>query len=67
MRLLLRHAEYCEKYAAVIAEKALGNRERALALWQEFCDDFGRYEFELERYLDHFEAMLTIQTRITAD
>jgi hypothetical protein len=38
-----------------------------LALWQEFCDDFGRNEFELERYLDHFEAMLTIQTRITAD
>lgn len=61
MRLLYRHAEYCEKYAAIVIEKAYGNHDRSAQLWREFCDDFGRYEFELERYLDHKYAMKTIE------
>lgn len=61
MRLLYRHAEYCEKYAAIIMEKALDNQEKAMELWNDFCDDFGRYEYELERYLDHHYAMSTIR------
>ena len=66
MRILYRHAEYCEKYAAIIMEKALGNDDKAKELWAAFCDDFGRYEYELERYLDHNYAMLTIRAIVNA-
>jgi hypothetical protein len=66
MRLLYRHAEYCEKYAAIIMEKALGNEDKAKELWTAFCDEFGRYEYELERYLDHNYAMLTIRAILNA-
>lgn len=61
MRLLYRHTEYCEKYAAIILEKSLGNDVKAEALWNVFCEEFGRYEYELERYLDHSFAMQTIR------
>lgn len=65
MRLLYRHAEYCEKFAGILIEKALGNQEKANALMLAFCDSFGLYEFELERYLDHFYAMFTVQSILT--
>ena len=52
-RLLLRHAEYVEKWAQIMIEKALGNNFRAQELAKAFCDDFGRYELEMERYYDH--------------
>ena len=52
-RLLLRHAEYVEKWAQIMIEKALGNNFRAQELAKAFCDDFGKYELEMERYYDH--------------
>ena len=59
MRLLERHAEYCEKLAELVMERALGNTERSMECWRAFCKDFGAYEYELERYLDHNFAMET--------
>jgi hypothetical protein len=52
-RLLLRHAEYVEKWAEIMIEKAIGNNEKAKELAVKFCDDFGKYELEIERYYDH--------------
>ena len=52
-RLLLRHAEYIEKWAALMIAKAEGDNYKALELAQAFCGDFGRYETELQRYYDH--------------
>ena len=52
-RLLLRHAEYIEKWARMLVEKAQGNDYRSAELSKAFCDDFGRYELEMERYYDH--------------
>ena len=52
-RLLLRHAEYIEKWAALMIAKAQGDNYKALELAQAFCGDFGRYEPELQRYYDH--------------
>lgn len=60
-RLLLRHSEYCRKLAACIIEKAQGNDEEALALWEAFRNSFGQYEFELERYFDHCQAFKVIK------
>ena len=51
-RLLLRHAEYCEGLAKVIAERAKGHNVRAAEAMTEFFDDFGKYEVEIERYYD---------------
>ncbi len=60
MRLLLRHAEYCEGVAAFMHEKALGNAEKAREIGYKFFDDFGRHEFEIERYFDHGLAMISL-------
>ncbi len=59
MRLLLRHAEYCDKVADFMMLKAAGKDEEACISWQNFCDDFGRYDIELDRYYDHSFYMMT--------
>ncbi len=60
MRLLARHAEYCEGVAEFMAEKAMGNHKRAMELLQEFKVNFGRYEIEMDRYYDHFMMYKTM-------
>lgn len=65
MRLLYLHAEYCELCAELMTQKALGDGEKAKAVWEEFCSRFGRYEFELERYYDHYMAMNTMKRCVT--
>ncbi len=52
MRLLLRHAEFCDKLSRIMIEKAQGRDQTAHEMWERFRDDFGRYEFEIERYFD---------------
>ncbi len=62
MHLLLRHAEYCEKYADMMIARAEGKLEKTAEIWQEFADSFGRYEYELERYFDHYMAFKAMRT-----
>ena len=52
-RLLMRHAEYCERLAQMMIEKAQGNNYKAVELAREFAQKFGKYEVEIERYYDH--------------
>ncbi len=59
-RLLLRHAEYILGVADCMAEKAKGNDALALEKGMAFFHDFGRYEFEIERYFDHELACRTL-------
>jgi len=54
MRILLRHAEYIEGIAAFMTEKALGHNYLAEEMATAFFQDFGKYEFEMDRYYDHF-------------
>ena len=51
-RLLLRHTEYCERFAEILMEVCLGHKKYAMEMLQKFFEDFGKYEFEMERYLD---------------
>ena len=51
-RILLRHTEYCEGLAAVMMEKCQGHDELAQQMLDDFFKDFGRHDFELERYFD---------------
>ena len=60
-RLLLRHAEYVEKWAELMIEKALGHNYKAVELSNQFCDDFGRYELEIQRYYDHSLACRVLE------
>jgi hypothetical protein len=52
-RMLLRHSEYIEKWAAIMIAKAKGDNYAALELAKKFGGDFGRYELQLQRYYDH--------------
>lgn len=51
-RILLRHTEYCEGLAKVMMEKCQGNDEAAAELLKQFFRDFGKHDYELERWLD---------------
>jgi len=60
-RLLLRHALYVEKWAQIMIEKAQGNNFKAAAFSKQFCDDFGIYELEMERWYDHSLACRVLE------
>ena len=60
-RLLLRHAEYCEKWAELMIAKAKGHNHRAIELRNKFAEEFGRYEWEMERYYDHSLACRVLE------
>lgn len=51
-RILLRHTEYCERFAEIMSEKCKGHTKYALELYEAFKKDFGKYDIELERWLD---------------
>ena len=59
MRLLELHAEYIEGVAAFMIEKAKGNDHLAYEMFTEFFLEYGRHEFEIERYYDHGLAWLS--------
>ena len=59
-RMLERHAEYCELLAQVMIAKAKGYDKLALEKMQYFKETFGKYDWELENYLDLGLAMRTL-------
>ena len=63
-RLLLRHTEYAERMAEIMKEKAVGNECLAREMAKVFYRDFGKYEFEIERYYDHGLAARSINTML---
>lgn len=65
MRLLLRHAEYCERIAEIMMVKASGDQEKANQMLSQFSLEFGRYEVEMERYYDHFMVIKTMNYYMT--
>ena len=52
-QLLGYYAEYLERWAALMTQKALGHDLRALELIEEFRQEYGRHEIYIERYYDH--------------
>ena len=58
---LLHHAEYCELWAEIPTENALGHNEKAIELSKQFCDTFGRHKIEMERYYDHSLACRVLE------
>ena len=52
-RLLIRHAEMVEWFAKIMICKAKGHNYKAVELAKQYEREFGKYEFEIERYYDH--------------
>lgn len=52
-RVLLRHTEFCERLAEIMSEKCVGHTKYALELFDQFKCDFGKYDTEMERWLDY--------------
>lgn len=60
-RLLSLHSEFVLGFAEVMEKKAVGKDDAALEAAVEFIREFGKYEFEIERYFDQFLCMLQIK------
>jgi hypothetical protein len=61
IRLLIRYAEYCRLFANILVLKAVGADAEAYKAYEAFLRDFGRYEVEMERYYDQFNAGKSIK------
>jgi hypothetical protein len=64
VRLMLKYLEYCEMLAGCMALKSVGADVEASDAFQKLCDDFGKYEVEIERYFDHTLAFRFCSRRI---
>lgn len=51
-RLLYRHAQWCEGVANALQYLCVGDHEAYNATLRAFITDFGKHEFEVERYFD---------------
>ena len=51
-RILLRHTELCDRLADILIEKCKGHTKYALEMFEQFKLDFGKYDIELERWID---------------
>ena len=65
-RLMLHHAEYIEGLADVLGEKCIGNDCLAAEKFDAFVEQFGRHEFEIERYFDHMLAFRSYVVKLNA-
>lgn len=60
-RILERHTEYCDGLADVFIAKCKGYNKLAIEKMAQFAKDFGKYDYELERYLDYGLAIRTLE------
>ena len=51
-QLLEHHARWCMIVADVMKVKCCGDDEESMARWKELIGEFGKYDFELDRYFD---------------
>ena len=52
VRLLEKHAEYCEGLSEVLIERAKGNLDEAMKKFDEFRISFGKNEIEIQSFYD---------------
>jgi len=56
LRLLERHADFCDLVSDWMAAKARGDLEDATRLLEVARIEFGKFELEIERYFDHSQC-----------
>ena len=65
-RILRLHADYCEGLAEVLIHKANGRSKYAAEVFHKFMEEFGKHDFELDRYFDFGLAADSIYKIVTA-
>ena len=65
-RLLQLHTEYIEGLGKIMGEKCIGNDCYAAELFDAFVPQFGRHEYEIERYFDQTLAFRTYTVKLNA-
>ncbi len=64
-RLLLRHAEFCERLAEVMIEKCLGHTRLAVEMGEAMFNEFAeKYDYETEPLFDLYLASYSLMTII---
>ncbi len=63
-RILRRYLEYACGIADVMILKSVGAGKEAKELYNKFIADFGKYEYELERYFDIFTLANAMYKRV---
>ena len=61
MRLMIKYCEYLDRLAKAMALKAVGADAEAAAAFEELLVEFGKYEFEIERYYDQYMMAASIR------
>ena len=52
VRLLEKHVEYCRGFAGMFRAKCVGDDKKAMELYEEFVNSFGKHEAEIELRYD---------------
>ena len=60
MKLIHRHMEFCNGLAEVFALKAMGEDEKAREAFSRFRVEFGKREYELQTYFDHYMCFASL-------
>ena len=60
-RLLLLHADYCERLGKIMEAKAKGHNYKAVELHKALAEEIGKQEVTYERYYDHCLACRAIE------
>ena len=60
-RLLLLHADYCQRLGKIMEAKAKGHNYKAVELHKELAAEIGKQELAYERYYDHCLACRAIE------
>ena len=65
-RIIRLHTEYCEGLAEILIHTCQGRRKYAHELYHKFLEEFGKYDFELEKYFDFGMAAETLHRIVDA-
>ncbi|MBR2884725.1 MAG: DUF4838 domain-containing protein [Clostridia bacterium] len=60
MRLMIKYLKYCNMLSGCMALKAVGADLEASEAFMAFCEEFGKYEIEIERYYDQYMMAMSI-------
>jgi hypothetical protein len=64
VRLMQKFTEFATGLAEVFRLKASGEDNAAAEAFSAFCERFGAYELEIERYYDHFVFVNTYHNQL---
>ena len=65
-RVLRLHTDYCQGLAEILIHTCQGRRKYSHELYHKFLEEFGKHDFELEKYFDFGMAAETVHRIVDA-